>query len=77
METKLLSDQEIFRNMCQAHDLSYVYSDDGKVYSNGEKQYKEIMEFSKKLPLDEAKTIWNEMVEKKVIKHCWGEYKWK
>lgn len=65
-----------FRELCASHDLTYTYSDDGKTYSRGDAQYKEIIELSKTMPRDVAVQIWNENVEKKIIQHSWNEFKW-
>lgn len=67
---------EKFRELVEKHDLTYNYSDDHRAYSNGERQYKEIMELSKEIPIEEAKAIWNANVEKKMRKEVWSEFKW-
>jgi hypothetical protein len=69
--------QQTFRDMCEKHDLTYTYSDDGRTYSKGEAEYKAIVEFSKKIPREMAVKIWNETVEKKMQSFVWDEYKWK
>ena len=70
-------DSKLFRELCEAHDITYTYSDDGSVYRRGEAQYKQIVEFSKKIPHNIARQIWNQTVEKKLRKEVWSEYKWK
>lgn len=72
----MTEDIKIFREMCDKHDLTYVFSDDYKAYSKGEMQYKELVEFSKRLPREVAVQIWNENVEKKIMQHSWNEHKW-
>lgn len=67
---------ELFTEMCRKHDLTYSYSDDGKVYDAGKAQYQEIVEFAKNLPRHVAVKIWNESVEKKLIEYAWKDYKW-
>lgn len=67
-----------FREMCQNHDITYTYSDDGSVYRRGETQYKEIVEFSKSLSHEDAVKIWNEVVDKKFLhERDRADYRWK
>lgn len=65
-----------FRELCEAHDLTYDFSDDSSVYSRGEQQYKEIVELSKQIPRNISRQIWNQTVEKKLLEHAWKDYKW-
>lgn len=71
-----LDNAVLFKEMCEKHDLTYTYSDDGKVYDAGKAQYAEIIEMSKTLPRWMAVQIWNEVVERKLIEYAWPEYKW-
>ena len=68
---------ETFREMCEGHDITYSWSDDYKVYSRGELQYLDLVEYSKSIPRNLAVQIWNQTVEKKLRKEVWDEYKWK
>jgi hypothetical protein len=63
-----------FTRFVNAHDLSYVYSDDDSVYRRGMAQYREIVEAAKSLP--NAAAIWNANVDRKVRAGCREEYYW-
>jgi hypothetical protein len=65
---------DTFRKLCENHDLTYDYSDDNSVYRQGDAQYKEIVQFAKVIPRDEAVRIWNEVVMKKT--RCPADYMW-
>lgn len=68
---------ELFRGMCKAHDLTYAYSDDSRVYRRGRDQYAEIKEAAKKLPPDVAARIWNEAVREKLLPGGESDFLWK
>lgn len=68
---------ETFRELCEAHDMLYTWSDDGSVYKRGEEQYADIVEFSKTIPRSVAVQVWNQTVEKKLRQDMWEDYKWK
>ena len=75
----MTSDREqTFREMCEYHDITYTYSDDGSVYRRGEAQYMDIVEFADSLPRETAVKIWNEVVDKKFLyEQDRKEYRWK
>lgn len=75
--TSIQDNVQKFRELCEAHDLTYTYSDDGSVYRRGEAQYKEILEFSKSIPRNLAVQVWNQTIEKKLREYDWDDYKWK
>lgn len=58
---------EEFRALCKAHDLTYSYSDDGRVYNRGRDERKAIEEAAKQLPRSVAVEIWNEVVREKIL----------
>ena len=64
-----------FRKLCQNHDLSYVYSDDGRVFNRGEAEYAAIRKMAHELPREDAVRVWNEVVVTKT--RCPEEYLWK
>ena len=66
--------EEAFRKMCEAHDLTYDYSDDYSAYRRGREQYAAIKEAAEKLPRGRAVAIWNETVDKKLTDSRTGYY---
>ena len=65
-----------FRKLCQNHDLTYTYSDDGSVYRRGEAEYAAIRKLAAELPKGEAARIWNEVVMTKMrypVDYLWSE----
>jgi hypothetical protein len=66
-----------FRELCEAHDMLYTWSDDGSVYRRGEAQYADIVKFSKTIPRNLAVQVWNQTVEKRLRQDMWEDYKWK
>lgn len=77
MESKWIETAKKFRELCEAHDITYDFSDDSTVYRRGDDQYKQIVEVSKQIPRNLAVQIWNETVEKKLLPNAWDDYKWK
>lgn len=56
-----------FRNLCEAHDLTYAYSDDSSVYRKGKGKHDEIIAMAKQLDPASAARIWNEFVDQKIL----------
>lgn len=48
---------EQFKQMCERHDLTYSYSDDGGCWRAGCKSHDAIREAAKKLPIEDVKRI--------------------
>ena len=71
-----MTPQEQFRKLCESHDLTYDYSDDGRVYSKGKDEYDTIRAFANNnLTRVEAAQIWNSVVESK-LRFNREEYYW-
>lgn len=68
---------EQFREMCKAHDLTFEYSDDSRVYNRGNEQLKAIEAAAKELPPGVAAEIWNRVVREKVLPGHEAGYLWK
>lgn len=66
-----------FEEMVNRHDLTYSYSDDGRVYDNGLAQERAIMKAAKEFPIDDVKRIWNAMVDRKLIESAREQFYWK
>jgi hypothetical protein len=66
-----------FTNLVNAHDLTYDYSDDHRVWRNGQAQYDTIVEAAKQFPREEVVKIWNSMVRKSVVEECWNQFYWR
>lgn len=58
-------DSAIFRQMCERHDLTYQYSDDGESWRRGIASEDEIRKAAKLVP-DHA-AIWNSVVDTKIV----------
>lgn len=69
--------EEEFRNMCQRHDLTYDFSDDHRVWMNGQKEFDRIKAIAKELPRETAVRIWNEVVDTKIVPECRTQFYWK
>lgn len=58
--------EDVFRTMCEQHDLTHSFSDDYSVERRGAAEYKELLTFAKaNLPYPDARTIWNDVVLQK------------
>lgn len=65
-----------FRKMCEHHDLTYTYSDDGRAYRAGAASLDRVKEFAKKLPREDAVRIWNEVVDTKIAEGYRAGFHW-
>ena len=65
-----------FRSMCEAHDLTYCFSDDHSAWLKGEESMKKIKAFAKHLDEENVKEIWNSVVREKIIEKHWEEFYW-
>ena len=67
---------ELFTQMCAAHDLTYMYSDDGSVWRRGQLQYDAIQRAAKQLG-PSAVEIWNAEVTKAIGANHREQFLWK
>ncbi len=65
IETSAVYDEKVktFQNLVNAHDLTYSFSDDHRVWSRGEFSWKKINEAAREILPDDAADIWNKMVD--------------
>lgn len=55
-----------FRQLCQMHDTSYQFSDDGGVWQRGNAEYATLQLYARRhLAPTQARDIWNEVVRHK------------
>lgn len=69
--------EEKFRQMCQQHDLTFDYSDDGGVWRRGQESLARVKAAAKELPRDVAVRIWNEVVDTKLVEGARSNFYWK
>lgn len=69
--------EQAFYEMCKRHDLTYVYSDDGRVYAKGRQSLEEIEAAAAKLPPGVAAQIWNRVVDEKILAEHRTDWYWK
>lgn len=66
-----------FEQMCEAHDLTFEYSDDGRCYNKGRKSLSDIRYFAASyLTRETTCFIWNRMVTKKVNPDYVKDFLW-
>lgn len=66
-----------FRVMCQRHDLTYSYSDDGACWRAGNQSLARIELAMKLIDRNEAVKIWNEVVDTKLVESARSQFYWK
>ena len=66
-----------FLEACQAHDLTYMYSDDFEVYRRGQTQRERIEELSKHIPQTRRADIWNAIVDTKLLENARESFYWR
>lgn len=66
MTTDTVPLAEEFRRLCEAHDMTYAYSDDSRSHIRGRESYRHIEDFAAKIDRAVAVRIWNETVDKRV-----------
>lgn len=69
--------EDTFRAMCRGHDLTYSYSDDGRVWRRGEDSFRQIKTAAAQLPREVAVRIWNEVVDGKIAEGHRETFYWK
>lgn len=65
-----------FENMCKAHDLTYSFSDDQRVWRNGVNSYRKIRNAAKQLDTEVANKIWNRVVDQKINAEHVSQFYW-
>lgn len=66
-----------FRVLCEQHDLTYMYSDDGGSYRAGAAQKQALKLFAAQyLTREEANKIWNEVVDTKMAEGFRSPFYW-
>jgi hypothetical protein len=65
---------DVFRSLCERHDLTYAFADDSATYCRGEEQYREIEAFARThLPYPVARNLWNDVVLQKMTSPAFAE----
>jgi len=73
----LSEDEAEFLCLCQAHDLTYMYSDDYTYYEKGDRELKRIQAFAKhRLDKAVAAEIWNMVVDQKLQSGIAKDFYW-
>ena len=73
----LSEDEAEFLRLCQAHDLTYMYSDDYTYYEKGDRELKRIQAFAKhRLDKAVAAEIWNAVVDEKLQPRLCEDFYW-
>lgn len=72
-----MSKIEEFCKLVNDHDLTYAYSDDGRVWQSGQNQRDKIVALSKEFDLETVRTIWNAMVDRKLLAGYREPFYWK
>ena len=70
-----MPDLNEFDKLVRLHDLTYRFSDDGRVYARGTKAFNEILKKAKEIG-SPAVEIWNKYVDKKMIGRCRETFYW-
>lgn len=69
-----------FENLVSNHDLTYQYSDDPRYYRAGSNSYNQIKKVAEELrelgAYDQAVTIWNSYVDKKLVANARQGFYW-
>lgn len=65
-----------FERMVREHDLTYSFSDDHRDWMRGRAQRDAILEAAKLLPRSEVVRVWNEMVDKRIVKESRNAFYW-
>ncbi len=66
-----------FRQLCQAHDLTYQYSDDNRVWVNGQQERKCIEAAALLIDRETAVKIFNESVDAFLVPEAREGFYWK
>jgi hypothetical protein len=66
-----------FKTMVHHHDLTHMYSDDGRVIRLGHASLMAIREAAKSLPTDMVREIWNFKVDQTLSPSARANFYWK
>jgi hypothetical protein len=55
-----------FKKLCEAHDMTYEFSDDGRVWRRGAEEWSAIKAAAQGIPRADACRIWNATVDKRI-----------
>ena len=66
-----------FTDLVNRHDLTYSYSDDGRAYERGSREYAAIKDAAKQFPAEDVERVWNEMVDKSLIPEARAQFYWR
>ena len=58
---------EEFAKMGAQHDLTYNYTDDGRVWRLGQESYDRVVAAAKQFPRADVVRIWNQEVDRKLV----------
>ncbi|UGY15193.1 hypothetical protein HAP48_0042825 [Bradyrhizobium septentrionale] len=73
-EIKTLED---FERACNAHDLTYAYSDDGECYRRGRNSEARIEKAAENFPRADVERIWNAMVDRRLVDFARAAFYWR
>jgi len=68
---------EEFAKLVAQHDLTYMYSDDGRCYSRGSRELYAIKQAAESFSRDEVVRIWNAEVDRKLVEDVRPEFYWR
>ena len=68
---------EEFTELVNYHDLTYSYSDDGRVWSRGQAQYDKIVAASKQFAPEDVKRVWDAMVDRALLQNFREPFYWR
>ncbi len=71
------AEEAAFRDACMSHDLTYSYSDDGRVYRRGSESLSRVKKMAESLPREDAVRIWNEVVDSKIAEGFRDQFYWR
>ena len=57
---------EEFTQLVNRHDLTYMYSDDNRVWKKGKEEREVIEKEAKNFPIEDVKRVWIEAADRKV-----------
>ena len=73
----LTKEQADFAKLVLNHDLTYDFSDDGRVYRAGEACYQKIKSESTKFDRGFVVEVWNACVDRKIVERSRSSFYWK
>lgn len=67
---------ERFKYLVDTHDLTYQYTDDHSVWERGHKERSTINDYSRFFPIEDVRTVWNAMVDRKLRPDARVDFYW-